>query len=91
MPEVPRSKGQFLQPGMPFIVPVIDGSFLSVDGMLDFDTVYLQEDYPVLFALMGIFYNKPGDNDVTEFRTPELAAWGLSNAPGGEHKWMIRF
>lgn len=91
MAEIPRSKGQFLQPGMPFIVPNIDGSFLSVDGMVDMDTVYLQEEYPTLFAVLGITYNKPADNDLTEFRTPDTAAWGLPVAAGGEYKWMIRF
>ena len=90
MAEVPRNKGQFVQPGTPHIVPNIDGSFLSVDGMVDFDTDYVEADYPVLHAVLGNVYDKPG-TPAGSFRTPELAAWGLSNAAGGEYKWMIRF
>ncbi len=41
-----RNKGSFVQAGTPHIVPKISGSFLSMDGMVDFDTVYLQADYP---------------------------------------------
>lgn len=86
-----RNKGQFVQAGTPHIVPKISGSFLSTDGMVDFDSVYLQADYPLLFSILGIVYNKPADDDLTEFRTPSLTDWGLTDAAGGEYKWMIRF
>lgn len=88
---IPREKGQFVQVGMPFIVPRIDGSFLSVDGFVDFDTVYLQTDYPLLFAVLGTTYNEVGDDDLTEFRTPKTTIWELPEPIGGNHKWMIRF
>lgn len=88
---IPREKGQFVQVGTPHLIPEIDGSFLSVDGMVDFDALLLQEDYPELFAVLGLTYNKVGDNNATQFRTPELANWGLTNDPGGTNKWMIRF
>ena len=87
----PRNKGQFVQAGIPQIVPLIDGSFLSVDGMVDMDTVYLQADYPVLFAVLGTVYNDVGDDAGTEFRTPKPTDWGLPEDVGGNYKWMIRF
>ena len=72
---VDRTKGQFVQAATMHRIPKIDGSFLSVDGMLDFDTVYEQEDYPDAFANLGIVYNQPGDNDSTQFRTPPIEEW----------------
>ena len=33
---IPREKGQFVQPGTPQIIPRIAGSFLSIDGFVDF-------------------------------------------------------
>lgn len=91
MAEQNRAKGQFLQAGMPFIVPKIAGSFLSVDGMVDFNSIYLQADYPALFAVLGTAYNKEGDNNATQFRTPTLEDWGLLEDGESKHKWMIRF
>ena len=91
MPVIPREKGEFVQPGTPQIIPRIAGSFLSVDGFVDFDSLLLQEDYPVLFALLGTTYNEPTDNDSTEFRTPKTGDWELPEPIGGNHKWMIRF
>ena len=88
---VPREKGQFVQVGTPHIVPQIAGSFLSVDGMVDFDSVYLQIDYPELFAVLGTTYNDVSDDSLTEFRTPKTTDWELPEPVGGNHKWMIRF
>lgn len=88
---VPREKGQFVQVGTPHIVPQIAGSFLSVDGMVDFDSVYLQTDYPELFAVLGTTYNDVSDDSLTQFRTPKTTDWELPEPVGGNHKWMIRF
>lgn len=88
---VPRNKGQFAQAGVVYAIPRIDGSFLSVDGMLDLDAVYLQADYPLLFANIGIVYNEPGDDDLTQFRLPAPSVWGLPTGDGINFKWMVRF
>ena len=80
-----------MQVGTPHIVPQIAGSFLSVDGMVDFDSVYLQADYPELFAVLGTTYNDVSDDSLTEFRTPKTTDWELPEPMGGGHKWMIRF
>ena len=86
----PRNKGQFMQVGTPHQVPKIDGSFLSVDGMVDFDTNYEQADYPVLFAVLGTTYND-GTTGPAQFRTPKIGDWDLPAAPLDNYKWMIRF
>lgn len=72
MPEQPRNKGQFMQAGMISIYPAIGGSVVSHDGTLEMDTVYLQEDFPVLFQVIGVEYNDAGkgDDPATQFRTP---------------------
>lgn len=90
MAENPRSKGQFVQAGTPHIVPRIDGSFLSMDGMVDFDMNYERDDYPVLYATLGNVYND-GSTTATQFRTPKVSDWGLPEDVGGNYKWMIRF
>lgn len=86
----PRNKGQFVQAATPHIVPKIDGSFLSVDGMVDFDVYLAQADYPELYAQIGDVYNDGGEG-AGEFKTPKLTDWGLTEPVGTEHKWMIRF
>ena len=90
MTEVARNKGQFVQPGTPHIVPKIDGSFMSVDGMVDFGELLVQADYPVLFQVLGIAYNKEGDDPNTEFRMPDVEDWGLPTLDSTKAKWMIR-
>ena len=90
MPVNPRNKGQFMQVGTPHQVPRISGSFLSVDGMLDFDTNYEQDDYPELFAVLGTVYNDMSTGP-TQFRTPKIDDWDLVDAATGNFKWMIRF
>ena len=86
----PRNKGQFLQAGTVHIVPKINGSFLSVDGMVDFDTDYLEADYPILHAVLGNVYDDVGTPSGS-FRTPKLSDWELEEPVGGNHKYMIRF
>lgn len=90
MAEQLRSKGQFVQAGTPHIVPKISGSFLSMDGMVDFDTNYEQDDYPVLYAVLGNTYDD-GSTGGTQFRTPTVSDWGLPEDVGNNYKWMIRF
>ena len=90
MPEVPRNKGDFLQAGTVHIVPKIDGSFLSVDGMVDFDIELVQADFPVLYAAIGDTYSD-GGTPGGSFRTPKLSDWDLTDPAGGLHKYMIRF
>lgn len=70
----PRNKGQFVQAGTPHIVPKINGSFLSMDGMVDFDTNYERDDYPVLYAVIGNAYDDPSTT-ATQFRTPSKEQW----------------
>lgn len=86
----PRNKGQFLQAGTPHVVPKIDGSFLSMDGMVDFDVNLIQADYPVLYAVIGDAYND-GGTPAGSFKTPKVSDWGLPEDVGGNYKWMIRF
>ena len=90
MAEQPRAKGQFLQAGTPHIVPRISGSYLSVDGMVEFDTNYERLDYPELYAVLGNIYDDV-TTTATQFRTPKVADWELANPVGDNHKWMIRF
>lgn len=76
----PRNKGQFLQAGMYCFFPNTagdDASVISHDGTLACDEVYLQADYPELYATIGINWNDgvKGDNDVTQFRTPPAPTW----------------
>lgn len=73
---VPRDKGQFVQASTPHVVPKILGSYLSMDGMVDFDTNYEQEDYPELYAQIGHTYDD-STTGPTQFKTPKLAEWGL--------------
>lgn len=87
---VPRNKGQFLQAGTVHVIPKIAGSFLSVDGMVDFDVYLAETDYPDLFAQLGTTYNDGGEGP-GEFKTPKLTDWNLTNDVGGLWKWMIRF
>ncbi len=89
MSEVPRNKGQFVQAGMIIPVVQVSASTVSHDGTLALDTVHNQADYPVLFDLLGIAFNDSdkGDNDVTQFRTPDSA--GLPTLTG--YEWRIRF
>lgn len=72
MAEVPR-EFHFSQAGDFITRP----SGVSRGGLLDLDTVYDQADYPLLFAEIGITYNDSGkgDNDITQFRTPESPPW----------------
>lgn len=88
MAEVPRNKGNFIQPGM--IIPVlkIGGFVVSHDGTLALDTVYLQTDYPVLFDLLGTTFNDvgKGDDGATQFRTPPAPT-----DPSVDFEWRIRF
>ncbi len=88
MAEVPRNKGNFLQPGMLIPVVKISGFVVSHDGTLALDTVYLQADYPVLFDLLGTTFNDPlkGDDSATQFRTPPDV-----QDPSNDFEWRIRF
>ena len=86
----PRNKGQFTQVGTPHQVPRISGSYLSVDGMVEFDTNYEQADYPELFAVLGNVYDDVSTGP-TQFRTPKIDDWDLVDAVSGNFKWMIRF
>ena len=90
MPEIPREKGQFVQPGTVQIVPKINGSWLSVDGMVDFDQELLEEEYPILHAVLGNCYDDSGI-PVGSFRTPKLDDWGLEEFEDDNAKYMIRF
>lgn len=74
MPEAPRNKGQFWQAAFWTAIPKINGSLLSVDGFVDFDTVYEQADYPALFAAIGTNYNTGGESG-SQFRTPKRSDW----------------
>lgn len=89
MPEVARAKGQFVQAGMIALFPAPSGSVVSHDGTLGLDEVVMQEDYPVLFQVIGIDYNlsDKGDDDATQFRTPPSD--GLPVVTGFE--WRIRY
>ena len=86
---IPRNKGQFVQAGTVHAVPNIDGSFLSMDGMLDLDQLVLQSDYPELYAQIGTTYNIDTDDDLTEFRTPKIDDVGLPSISPA--KCMMRF
>lgn len=66
MVEQLRAKGQYVQAATLVCIPLNK----TVDGVVDFDTVYLQADYPVLFQIIGTDYNQAGDDDATEMRTP---------------------
>ena len=89
MAEVPRNKGNFIQPGMAVPVLQIGGFVVSHDGTLAPDTAYLQADYPVLFDLIGTTFNDPlkGDDGATQFRTPQAPDVSL----GSNWTWRIRF
>ena len=92
MAEVPRAKGEFLQPGQICLYPKIGGSVVSHDGTLALDTIYLQADYPILFEIIGTNYNDlvKGDDPLTEFRTPPPADFpALPDSNLAE--WRIRF
>lgn len=76
----PRNKGQFLQPGMYCFFPNTAGddpSVVSHDGTVECDQVYLQADYPELYAILGTTWNdsSKGDDDTTQFRTPSAPDW----------------
>lgn len=88
MAEVPRNKGNFIQPGMLIPVARVGGAVISHDGTLALDSVYLQADYPVLFDFLGTTFNDPlkGDDAGTQFRTPP-AIPDLSS----DFEWRIRF
>ena len=86
----PRNKGQFVQAGTIQLVPKISGSWLSVDGMVDFDVYLNQADYPVLYAVLGNTYNDGGEGP-GQFKTPKASDWGLTQHVGGLNKYMIRF
>ena len=78
MPINPRNKGQFLQAGMYCFYPNTggdDGSVISHDGTLPCDSVHLQADYPELFQAIGTVWNKAGDDNLTQFRTPTAPSW----------------
>lgn len=77
---IPRNKGQFVQAGTFCFYPNTagdDASVISHDGTLACDSVYLQDDYPVLFATIGTVWNDPtkGDDNLTQFRTPPAPDW----------------
>ena len=89
MPVQLRAKGQYVQPGTLSLFPELTGgAVISVDGYLDLDSVYLQADYPDLFAVLGTFFNDPlkGDDEETQFRTPTIT---MPAVTGG--RWLIRF
>lgn len=91
MPEQPRAKGQFLQAGMICVFPAPSGSVISHDGTLPLDSVYSQDDYPVLFQVIGTTYNDAGkgDDNATQFRTPPESSLGLAALTDAEYR--IRF
>ena len=91
MPINPRNKGQFVQAGSLHIFPAPRGAVVSHDGTLALDSVHLQADYPELFAVLGIQYNDggKGDDDATQFRTPNETTLGLPTL--GDAEWRIRF
>ena len=85
-----RSQGQYMQPGMMAIVPeVANNDPVPIDGYVLMDTVYLQADYPALFAVIGTYFNdtSKGDDNATQFRTPSAA--GLPTLSG--FQWRIRY
>ena len=89
MPVQARVQGQYVQPGTIVLIPEIaNGALIPIDGFLELDAVYLQADYPVLFGIIGIFFNDPlkGDNPATQFRTPSVAPPEISGC-----RWMVRY
>ena len=88
---LPTEKGFYEQPGMPRMIPRINGSFLSVDGYVELGTAYLQSEFPRLYAVLGTTYNEASDDDTTDFRTPTEGNWDLMPAEGGNYKWMIKY
>lgn len=90
MPEIPREKGQFVQPG--FYVPVmaLSSAVVSHDGTVGFDQQLLIEEYPILYEVVGDAFLDTGKGDVlgTHFRTPQQPA-GLVNDVN--IVWRIRF
>ena len=91
MAEQPRGKGQYVQAGMYCLYPTISSNVVSHDGTLALDTVYLQDDYPVLFEVLGTHFNdsSKGDNDETQFRTPPDS--DLPDVSSLNCEWRIRF
>ena len=73
-----REKGAYTQPGQLVVIPVHAGAptGISVDGCLDCDTLYLESEFPLLFAAIGKNFNKAGDDPgggtPSEFRTPPV-------------------
>lgn len=92
MPEIPRAKGQFSQPGEVKLFPKVGGSIVSHDGTLAMDAVYDQEDYPVLVEVIGTNFNDAGkgDDPATQFRTPPTTT-EMSTLAGTEYEWRIRY
>ena len=86
MAEQPRAKGQFVQPASLVCIP----TGKTIDGVLNFDTVYLQADYPTLFQIIGTDYNQPGDNPATEMRTPPAPEFTKAFADS-EWEFKVRF
>lgn len=88
MVEVPRNKGNFVQPG--YLVPVVrvGGAVVSHDGTLACDEVYSQNAYPVLFGIIGTTFNNvgKGDDAATQFRTPPPPS-----DLGVNFEWRVRF
>ena len=87
MVEVPRAKGQFLQAGMVVLLPAPSGAVVSHDGTLAMNTLVQQDDYPVLFSIIGTAYNQVGlgDDNEKDMRTPPAP----STIAG--YEWRIRF
>ena len=88
---LPRSKGNYVQPGQLVFVPKHNGEpqGISMDGIVECDTVYLESEFPRLFAAIGKNYNKAGDDPggsaPSEFRTPEAPT-----AVQDDSNWIVK-
>ena len=73
---VDRNKGSYSQPGQLIVIPKHSGATngVSVDGVLECDTAYLQSEFPLLFAVLGTVFNKASDDNATDVRTPPAPA-----------------
>lgn len=90
MPEIPREKGQFVQPGAYVPVIAISGSAVTHDGTVDFDQQLLIEEYPILYEIIGDAFLDAGKGDVlgTHFRTPSQSANLVNDT---NVVWRIRY